>query len=240
MTPPTRNKRGRKLSQKKIRKYLPSIMEDTRRSRIQAEKRLLLYDSLSKIANVSFACWTAVVSLLSLVYPKLEGLTFTAVCTSVTLAIISAYTSSKDYALRAEKMRLNYLSIHRLILEFDNAKQTSSATALSVDGFSRRYSDLLETSENHATIDYCIAKLEQGSDWIKPKDSPENNENEAGSKSRRRIKRLSAAFHTIAKAFVRFWRCARSIILKIIIALLPLAVIAVALTAYRMFGYGIC
>ena len=214
-------------------------MEDTRRSRIQAEKRLLLYDSLSKIANVSFSCWTAVVSLLSLVYPKLEGLTFTAVCTSVTLAIISAYTSSKDYALRAEKTRLNYLSIHRLILEFDNAKQTNT-TALPIDEFSKRYSDLLETSENHATIDYCIAKLEQGSDWIKTKDSPENDENEAGSKFRRCIKRLSVVFHAIAKAFVHFWRCARGIILKITIALLPLAVIAVALTAYRMFGYGIC
>ena len=226
------------MPQEEIQNYLPSIMEDTRRSRIQAEKRLLLYDSLSKIANVSFACWTAVVSLLSLVYPRIEGLTFTAVCTSVTLAIISAYTSSKDYALRAEKMRVNYLSIHRLILEFDNAKQ-ADATALSIDSFSRRYSDLLEASENHATIDYCIARLEQGSDWIKTKDNAENDEDGAGSKRGRCTKGLSTVFHAIAKAFVHFWRSARGIILKIVIALLPLAVIAVALTAYRVFGYGI-
>lgn len=103
------------------KEYLPYVIEKTRAARMEAERRLLFCDRLGKVANASFACWTTVFALLAFVFPNSQWLAFVTVGSSVTLAIVSFCTSAQDYGIRAAQMRANYIGLHRLWLELDNA-----------------------------------------------------------------------------------------------------------------------
>lgn len=137
------------------------MIEKTRAARMEAERRLLFCDRLGKVANASFACWTTVFALLAFVFPNSQWLAFVTVGSSVTLAIVSFCTSAQDYGIRAAQMRANYIGLHRLWLELDNADVANNPDE-HADRIGGRYLDLLSCSENHSQDDYLKASVDNG------------------------------------------------------------------------------
>lgn len=150
-------KGGANLKNPAKREYLPDAIEKTRRARMEAERRLLFCDRLGKVANAAFACWTTVFALLAFAFPNSQWIAFVTVGSSVTLAIVSFCTSAQNYGVRAAQMKVNYIGLHRLWLELDNADVVNNPDERA-DRIGERYLDLLSCSENHSEGDYLRSR----------------------------------------------------------------------------------
>lgn len=143
-------------------RYLPVIIGKTRKARIEAERRLLRLDALSKHASVFYACLTTLLSLAS-VFLDYKGLPFLSIASAVVVAICTVYSSAQNYGVRAEKMKACYLELQRLHLMLDGRQDCKEDGAESiVDEIGRRYVDILERTENHTPRDYEIASKDIG------------------------------------------------------------------------------
>ena len=227
--------RVRLLKEESKSDYLPDLVRTTRLCRIQAEKRLLLYDSLSKLANISFACWTAMISLLSLICPQVQQLAFTAVCTSVTLAIISAYTSSRDYALRAAQIKKDYTMLQSFLFELDSDKSSIDRGRF-VDEVGEKYCDLMANSENHTTLDYYFAKMESGWSCDLPSELNPQEGNGVDENCRTGTSgKIKSFLSMVSQWMLRLWRIGRSVVLKTAVISSPLAIIVLTRWIYEVF-----
>lgn len=133
--------------------YLPDLIEKTRKSHIEAEKRLLRYDKLSKQANVYYACLTVLLSLLSFCFPQCQLIAFLAIGISVTLTIIAVFASMQNFGSRAIDMKYSYLSLQELWFDFDNELQNETLEERA-DRLGREYVHILQRTENHTEKDY--------------------------------------------------------------------------------------
>ena len=133
--------------------YLYGIIEKTRLSRIRAERRLLELDLFVKHANVYYACVTAALTIGSFMLPESRLISFLSVASAVVLAIWTTYSTTQNYAARAETMRSCYLDLQALLFDMD--RDPSSSLWCGVDDAGKRYSDILHRTENHLPKDYC-------------------------------------------------------------------------------------
>lgn len=137
--------------------YLTDAIGKTRKSRIEAERRLLKLDALSKHATVYYACITTLLTLLTLFFDY-EGLTFLSVASAVVVAICTVYVSAQNYGARAERMRGCYLELQRLCLSLDDKRYMDDEEAWQMaNSAGERYVEILQRTENHLTKDYRLA-----------------------------------------------------------------------------------
>lgn len=133
--------------------YLPSLIEKTRKAHIQAEKRLLYFDQLTKHANVYYACLTVLFSLLSFCFPHHQLVAFLAIGMAVTLTVVAVFASMQDFGSRAIEMRYSYISLQKLWFELDGELKNETAEERA-DRIGIEYVHLLERTENHTDEDY--------------------------------------------------------------------------------------
>ena len=122
----------------------------TRISRVNAEKRLLSKDRFIQVINIYYSCVTILFSILSLINGD-DKLSLITVFMTISLLITILYLNSLKYEERARNYRSNYTALHKLELELDNDEITPKRIA----EIKNEYCDLLDSSSNHTTFDYC-------------------------------------------------------------------------------------
>ena len=134
--------------------YLPGLIKKTRLSHIHAEKRLLALDTLTKHATLYFACWTSVLTLLTLFIAS-RALTLLSIIAAFITTLCTLYASSQNYGLRAAQMKQSYLDLQSLWLEFDNLDQENKKEkAKFADEAGMQYINILVRTENHIQVDF--------------------------------------------------------------------------------------
>lgn len=137
--------------------YLPGLIDKTRKSRIEAERRLLRSDALSKHACVYYACITILLSL-STIFFDYRGLPFLSLASTIVVALCTVYASSQNYGIRAEQMKQCYLELQKLHLRFDNKRILEEAEAQELaNDVGEQYVEIVQRTENHLPRDYGLA-----------------------------------------------------------------------------------
>lgn len=136
--------------------YLQVLIKQTRLAHINAERRLIALDALTRHATLYFACWTLTLTLLTLFF-KSTALTLLSVVAATITTLCTLYASSQGYGIRAAQMKQSYLDLQSLWFDFDNAERMSETVeqkASFADRAGKRYVAILSQTENHSLEDY--------------------------------------------------------------------------------------
>lgn len=125
----------------------------TKKSRMNAEKRLISNANFLNIANVYYSVFIAIISIISIVTNN-TGYSLVSVILSVTLTITISFASSLNYKERAEKMKKNYIDINQLEIQLKYTNENDELKKIELE-----YSNLLNNVENHIEFDYFKALL---------------------------------------------------------------------------------
>lgn len=128
----------------------------TYKARINAHHRLEWLEKHSQFILVWYAILSAVLSIISIRFPKVLGgnTDIIASILSVALLGISLVVSNLDFRGRAISMRRNYLALQRL---YANTSDSVPLTPAQLD----KYHELLDEVENHLDIDDKAARVGQ-------------------------------------------------------------------------------
>lgn len=128
----------------------------TYKARINAHHRLEWLEKHSQFILVWYAIFSAVLSVISIRFPKVLGgnTDIIASILSVALLGISLVVSNLDFRGRAISMRRNYLALQRL---YANTSDEVPLTSAQLD----KYHELLDEVENHLDIDDKAARVAQ-------------------------------------------------------------------------------
>lgn len=128
----------------------------TYKARIQAHHRLEWLEKHSQFILVWYAILSAVLSIVTLRFPKVLGdnTDIVAVILSVALLGISLIVSNLDFRGRAIAMRRNYIALQRLYFDITTSQQLSLEQK-------EKYFNLLNEVENHRDIDDKISRVTQ-------------------------------------------------------------------------------
>ncbi len=121
----------------------------TRKARIRASERLLRNETHAQILLVVYSLFAVVVSVVLLKHPTIIGAEQNAnlflTIVSLAILVLSLLIANQDFKGRGLAFKNNYLKLQRLESEFDTTENT--------DAIHDRYHELLQESENHASID---------------------------------------------------------------------------------------
>ncbi|HAM9674464.1 TPA: SLATT domain-containing protein [Escherichia coli] len=128
----------------------------TYKARIQAHHRLEWLEKHSQFILVWYAILSAVLSIVTLRFPKALGdnTDVVAAILSVALLGISLIVSNLDFRGRAIAMRRNYIALQRLYFDITTSQQLSLEQK-------EKYFNLLNEVENHRDIDDKISRVTQ-------------------------------------------------------------------------------
>ncbi|EEV9910730.1 SLATT domain-containing protein (plasmid) [Escherichia coli] len=128
----------------------------TYKARIQAHHRLEWLEKHSQFILVWYAILSAVLSIVTLRFPKVLGdnTDVVAAILSVALLGISLIVSNLDFRGRAIAMRRNYIALQRLYFDITTSQQLSLEQK-------EKYFNLLNEVENHRDIDDIISRVTQ-------------------------------------------------------------------------------
>ena len=138
---------------------LKRIVGITRLNRINAANRLQRTENFLQGINIYYSCFTAVLSVLSLVVDS-KSLSVWSAALTVILAISIVYLNAQKYGSRAQELQTNYIALHKLLFEIERAEASNDTKSL--EYFSERYCELLQTSENHISLDYLQQMKQKG------------------------------------------------------------------------------
>ncbi|EJH1944423.1 SLATT domain-containing protein [Escherichia coli] len=128
----------------------------TYKARIQAHHRLEWLEKHSQFILVWYAILSAVLSIVTLRFPKVLGdnTDIVAAILSVALLGISLIVSNLDFRGRAIAMRRNYIALQRLYFDITTSQQLSLEQK-------EKHFNLLNEVENHRDIDDKISRVTQ-------------------------------------------------------------------------------
>lgn len=135
---------------KDIKKLLSDI-KATRKNRINASERLLTQERYVQAVNIYYSCFASVVSIIGLACGRKSYGVISALLT-VLLAISIVYLNAQKFGDRAQQLKTNYIALHQLQFDIDNAIIGRDASC--IGDYQHRYTELLKTSENHKPYDY--------------------------------------------------------------------------------------
>jgi hypothetical protein len=120
----------------------------TRKARIQASERLLMNNLHAQLTLILYSLVNVALSIYMLkeANPVGENSDITLTIISVCILVLSLFISNVDFKGRAERLKENYLGLHKLYGDclLSDAKESQ----INAD-----YLRLLSNSENHKTID---------------------------------------------------------------------------------------
>lgn len=123
----------------------------TRKSRINAEKRLINQEKLIQYLNIWYAITLSGISLYSLVYDVGKNISIISVILSFGITISLIYFSNQNWSIRAENMKRNYINLQSIYLELDSEEDIDNKK---LKEFQNKYIEILNSCENHKEIDY--------------------------------------------------------------------------------------
>ena len=128
----------------------------TYKARINAHHRLEWLEKHSQFILVWYAIFSAVLSVISIRFPKVLGDNTDIIASILSIALlgISLVVSNLDFRGRAISMRRNYLALQRL---YANTSDEVPLTSEQLD----KYHELLDEVENHLDIDDKAARVAQ-------------------------------------------------------------------------------
>ncbi|MBZ7661957.1 SLATT domain-containing protein, partial [Klebsiella grimontii] len=128
----------------------------TYKARINAHHRLEWLEKHSQFILVWYALFSAVLSIITLRFPKILGdnTDILAAILSVALLGISLVVSNLDFRGRSISMRRNYLALQRLYSDTTTEQRLTPEQR-------KKYHELLDEVENHLDIDDKAARVAQ-------------------------------------------------------------------------------
>ena len=129
------------------------VVNTTRMCRVHAANRLLNTERFVQHINIYYSCFTAIITTLSLLYPDKSYAVASAIMT-VVLAISIVYLNAQKYGNRAQQLQTNYIALQQLMYEIENAERGLNPDKILE--FQQKYTELLQTSENHVDQDYRL------------------------------------------------------------------------------------
>ena len=137
-------------------KKLRFVIDLTRTNRINASNRLLKTEHFVQAINIYYSCVAAIITVLSLI-DKEGNYSIASAIMTIALAISIVYLNAQKYGSRAQQLQQNYLALHQLRFDIENAirdREEDCNKNIDIVGFQKKYVDLLQTSENHIDQDF--------------------------------------------------------------------------------------
>lgn len=151
-----------KLIQKEFR-HLKNRIKSTRKSRIEASKRLrTTNDFYDKVLNF----YSLIILVLSIWFLNKDGdvgITATKILLvlSLSLTFVTLFINSRNYKERAGNFETNYQQLDVLVNRIDRFLTTNEElNAVKLKEFQREYEKLIIGKENHANIDFYVSTPE--------------------------------------------------------------------------------
>jgi hypothetical protein len=135
----------------KAMEKLGRAVEFTRLNRIHASNRLITNESFVQGINIYYSCASAIVTVLSLIFPQKNYGIVSALLT-VILAISIVYLNAQKYGSRAQQLQSNFIALQQLHYEILAAVDANDANKR--ESLETKYIELLKTSENHNQHDH--------------------------------------------------------------------------------------
>jgi hypothetical protein len=152
------------LGARKSLQVLGERAYDTYRSRLQAEKRLRKVGLLWAASQTALAVATIAVSVLYVAYPDSQSklMLVYLVSLSILALAVSVTIASRDYSGRAREMFRNYRSLQALSVKIEaRVLRKVPVRQDALDRLQRHYDLLLDSTENHSSVDFEIYQSEK-------------------------------------------------------------------------------
>lgn len=131
----------------------------SRKSRINAEARLISAESFVRHLNLYYAVWAIVVAIASLFFPT-TLMQFLSVSLTVLLTVQLAYSTSLRYSERSIQMFNSYVAMDKILIDIRKLKIDENVDLEQLIEIESEYNKILSLSENHAKEDYTQVLLE--------------------------------------------------------------------------------
>jgi hypothetical protein len=141
----------------------------TRKARIQASERLLSNDNHSQVLLVIYSIINTCLAVILIKDSNMLGgnTDLALVIMSIVILVTSLFVTNKNFKSRAELLKNHYIELQKLYFEALDAE--SSGSEESIREIRKKYTDLLELSENHNTIDDLVFRVMNKSNLISRK-----------------------------------------------------------------------
>jgi len=139
---------------------------ETRKSRINQEKRLLHYATISEF----IIPWYSIVLIAITINPfpqRKEIANYSSIIGSIIILVVSIIISSKDFKLRAKEVKSIYIQLDKL---YHQAKSIELLRG-DINEVFVEYSSILDNTENHSTDDYMKLRIDCWHRYIKNKNA---------------------------------------------------------------------
>lgn len=147
---------------KEIKYFKNNKLWFTKKSRMEAESRVLRNDRISNIIINYYNLLVLSVSIYTLIWESQVGVVLTTIV-SVGLFGISNYMNSMNYKESAFKYRESYLRLSKIETKLENLILKSISREEKLSEFNKikeEYDNILELSYNHSKIDYIAVVKE--------------------------------------------------------------------------------
>ncbi|HMT94197.1 SLATT domain-containing protein [uncultured Thiothrix sp.] len=131
----------------------------TRKARIQASERLLSNDNHSQILLIIYSIINTCLAVILLKDSSMLGgkTDLALVIMSIVILVTSLFVTNKNFKSRAEALKNHYIELQNLyFLALDAEKNEDQEK---INELRAKYTDLLELSENHNTIDDYVFRV---------------------------------------------------------------------------------
>lgn len=152
-----RRKKRRSEFLDKKKKYLNRVWH-TKKSRINAAKRLLDNYSFAQFATTWYSVLLIILTLMSVDKDDIKSMILLGA--SIILAVGTVYSNAKNYQERYIRMKDNYIEIAKIEIKIDGLKGEIGDEE-KFNKYILEYQRIMEEVENHSTLDYLLVKKQE-------------------------------------------------------------------------------
>jgi hypothetical protein len=138
-------------------KKLSDRIWETRKCRINYEKRLLNYMRFMELVIPFYSIFLIALSIISLSSNN-RIINFSSIIGSISILIISIIGSNKDYKGKAKEIKNQYISLEKLLFDSNKAEdRNDNEKILQIE---KEYIEILRNTDNHSEFDFLKLKNE--------------------------------------------------------------------------------
>jgi hypothetical protein len=124
---------------------------ETRKARINTEKRLLTYGIICDCLIPWISANLITINIIPK-FSKYQNLNILSFSLSIIILVISIIISSRQFGVRASNMKSHYIELNKLLSKIKQSKNDYE--------YDSEYNTLLNQVENHSTMDYLKVMIE--------------------------------------------------------------------------------
>lgn len=157
-------------------KKLEEVIWETRKSRINAECRLLDINRFVQHINIYYACLSAAIAIVGLWYTD-KVLTMLGAILAPIVTICIVFLNSQRYEQRANSFKQNYIELQKILYDIRLQKLDPKYNKESMENLQNRYCELMTSVENHLPCDYGRVIVETKEDNDQTTGTDKNKKN---------------------------------------------------------------